>query len=155
MTYVLLFSQSWQSLSASTGYEDLSKVTLAPIHTFDNAKKAIAELKAQLEDISKEELGKISSAGEQTSNNKECSLLTIDRLYYWIWFSFTVKAVQILQTGEPLKREEFLESKLFQYVATTNKTLKYQKPFPPSMTDLKAQTCLKFKSEIKLALQVA
>ncbi|XP_056616838.1 E3 ubiquitin-protein ligase TRIM16 [Triplophysa dalaica] len=77
------FLQSWQSLSASTGYEDLSKVTLAPNHTFDNAKKAIAELKAQLEDISKEELGKISSA---------------------------VKEVQILQTGEPLKREEFLEN---------------------------------------------
>lgn len=60
------FPQSWQSLSAPTGYEDLSKVILAPHHTFDNAKKAIAELKAQLEDISKEELSKISSAGEQT-----------------------------------------------------------------------------------------
>lgn len=60
------FPQSWQSLSTPTGYEDLSKVTLAPHHTFDNAKKAIAELKAQLEDVSKEELSKISSAGEQT-----------------------------------------------------------------------------------------
>ncbi|ROK15796.1 Tripartite motif-containing protein 16 [Anabarilius grahami] len=56
------FLQSWQSLSAPSGYEDLSKVTLAPHHTFDNAKKAISELKVQLEEISKEELNKISSA---------------------------------------------------------------------------------------------
>ncbi|XP_051506912.1 tripartite motif-containing protein 16-like [Myxocyprinus asiaticus] len=76
------FLQSWQSLSAPSGYEDLSKVTLAPHHTFDNAKKAISELKVQLEDISKGELNKISSA---------------------------VKEVQILQTLEPVKREEFLE----------------------------------------------
>uniref|UniRef100_A0A8C1L4P8 Tripartite motif-containing protein 16-like n=1 Tax=Cyprinus carpio TaxID=7962 RepID=A0A8C1L4P8_CYPCA len=56
------FLQSWQSLSAPSGYEDLSKVTLAPHHTFDNAKKVIFDLKVQLEDISKEELNKISLA---------------------------------------------------------------------------------------------
>ncbi|KAK2896517.1 hypothetical protein Q8A67_011005 [Cirrhinus molitorella] len=76
------FLQSWQSLSAPSGYEDLSKVTLAPHHTFDNAKKAIFDLKVQLEDISKEELNKISSA---------------------------VKEVKILQTLDPAKREELLE----------------------------------------------
>ncbi|XP_016123933.1 tripartite motif-containing protein 16 [Sinocyclocheilus grahami] len=76
------FLQSWQSLSAPSGYEDLSKLTLAPHHTFDNAKKAIFDLKVQLEDISKEELNKISSA---------------------------VKEVKILQTLDPAKREEFLE----------------------------------------------
>ncbi|XP_052427944.1 tripartite motif-containing protein 16-like [Carassius gibelio] len=76
------FLQSWQSLSAPSGYEDLSKVKLDPHHTFDNAKKAIFDLKVQLEDISKEELNKISSA---------------------------VKEVRILQTLDPAKREEFLE----------------------------------------------
>nr|XP_003199766.2 tripartite motif-containing protein 16 isoform X2 [Danio rerio] len=76
------FLQSWQSLSAPSGYEDLSKVTLAPHHTFDNAKKAISDLKVQMEDISKEELNKISSA---------------------------VNEVKILQTVDPAKREEFFE----------------------------------------------
>nr|XP_055026945.1 E3 ubiquitin-protein ligase TRIM16 [Misgurnus anguillicaudatus] len=76
------FLQSWQALSAPSGYEDLSKVTLAPHHSFEDAKKAIAALKVQVEDISKDELNKIYSA---------------------------VKAVQILQIAEPLKREEFLE----------------------------------------------
>ncbi|RXN24837.1 tripartite motif-containing 16-like protein [Labeo rohita] len=80
--YFSFATKSWQSLSAPSGYEDLSKVTLAPHHTFDDAKKAIFDLKVQLEDVSKEEVNKISSA---------------------------VKEVKILQTVDPSKREEFLE----------------------------------------------
>lgn len=55
--------KSWQSLSAPSGYEDLSKVTVAPIRSFDKAKKAISALKVQVEDASKGEVNKISSAG--------------------------------------------------------------------------------------------
>ncbi|XP_066535735.1 tripartite motif-containing protein 16-like [Hoplias malabaricus] len=76
------FLQSWQSLSAPSGYEDLSKVALAHQHSFDKAKKAISELKVQLEDVSKEELNKISSA---------------------------VREVQILHILEPKTREDFLQ----------------------------------------------
>uniref|UniRef100_A0A8B9GNZ0 Tripartite motif-containing protein 16-like n=1 Tax=Astyanax mexicanus TaxID=7994 RepID=A0A8B9GNZ0_ASTMX len=76
------FLQSWQSLSAPSGYEDLTKVALAQKHSFDKAKKAISELKMQLEDVSKEELSKIASA---------------------------VREVQILQTLEPKTREDFLQ----------------------------------------------
>lgn len=59
----LIWPQSWQSLSAPSGYEDLSKVTLAPLHSFDKVKKAISEFKVQVEDVSKGEMNKISSAG--------------------------------------------------------------------------------------------
>lgn len=59
----LFWLQSWQSLSGPSGYEDLSKVTLDPVHSFDKVKKAISELKVQVEDVSKGELNKISSAG--------------------------------------------------------------------------------------------
>ncbi|KAL7890129.1 hypothetical protein AOLI_G00023870 [Acnodon oligacanthus] len=76
------FLQSWQSLSAPSGYEDLSKVTLAQQHSFEKAKKAISELKVQLEDVSKDELSKISSA---------------------------VREVQILHALEPKTREDFLQ----------------------------------------------
>ncbi|KAL7877659.1 hypothetical protein SRHO_G00043020 [Serrasalmus rhombeus] len=76
------FLQSWQSLSAPSGYEDLSKVTLAQQHSFEKAKKAISELKVQLEDVSKDELSKISSA---------------------------VRDVQILHALEPKTREDFLQ----------------------------------------------
>ncbi|KAF5900924.1 tripartite motif-containing protein 16-like, partial [Clarias magur] len=76
------FLQSWQSLSTPSGYEDLSKLTLASLHSFDNVKKAISELKVQVEDVSKGELSKISSAA---------------------------KEVQILQILEPKRREEFLQ----------------------------------------------
>ncbi|XP_062851182.1 tripartite motif-containing protein 16 [Trichomycterus rosablanca] len=76
------FLQSWQSLSSPSGYEDLSKLTLAPHPSFDKAKKAISELKVQLEDISKVELTQISSA---------------------------VREVKILQTLEPTTRDEFLQ----------------------------------------------
>ncbi|XP_026798548.2 tripartite motif-containing protein 16 [Pangasianodon hypophthalmus] len=76
------FLQSWQALSAPSGYEDLSKVTLAPLHSFDKVKKAISELKIQVEDASKGELNKISSA---------------------------VREVQILQILEPKTREDFLK----------------------------------------------
>ncbi|XP_072532993.1 tripartite motif-containing protein 16 [Salminus brasiliensis] len=76
------FLQSWQSLSAPSGYEDLAKVALVQQHSFDKAKKAISELKVQLEDVSKEELSRISSA---------------------------VREVQILQTLEPKTREDFLQ----------------------------------------------
>ncbi|KAL6487325.1 hypothetical protein MHYP_G00039510 [Metynnis hypsauchen] len=76
------FLQSWQSLSAPSGYEDLSKVTLAQQHSFEKTKKAISELKVQLEDVSKDELSKISSA---------------------------VREVQILRVLEPKTREDFLQ----------------------------------------------
>ncbi|XP_058241460.1 tripartite motif-containing protein 16 [Hemibagrus wyckioides] len=76
------FLQSWQSLSAPSGYEDLSKVSLAHIHSFDKVKKAISELKVQVEDVSKVELNKISSAARE---------------------------VQILQILEPKTRDEFLQ----------------------------------------------
>ncbi|XP_026997715.2 tripartite motif-containing protein 16 [Tachysurus fulvidraco] len=76
------FLQSWQSLSAPSGYEDLSKVSLAPVHSFDKVKKAISDLKVQVEDVSKLELNKISSAASE---------------------------VQILQILEPKKRDEFLQ----------------------------------------------
>ncbi|XP_028826040.1 tripartite motif-containing protein 16 [Denticeps clupeoides] len=76
------FLLSWQSLSSPSGYEDLTRVTLAPSYSFNPTKKAISDLKTQLEDVSKTELGKISSA---------------------------VNNVQILQTLEPTTREEFLQ----------------------------------------------
>ncbi|XP_026879319.2 tripartite motif-containing protein 16 [Electrophorus electricus] len=76
------FLQSWQALTGPSGYEDLSKTALVPQHTFDKAKKAISDLKVQLEDVSKEELSKISHA---------------------------VRDVQILQTVHPKTREEFLQ----------------------------------------------
>ena len=43
-------------------------MTLAQQHSFDKAKKAISELKVQLEDVSKEELNKISSAGQYSTD---------------------------------------------------------------------------------------
>lgn len=61
--YPLFWPQSWQSLSAPSGYEDLSKVTPSPLHSFDKVKKTISELKVKVEDVSKEEMHKISSAG--------------------------------------------------------------------------------------------
>lgn len=76
------FLQSWKSLSAPSGYEDLSKVTLAPLHSFDKVKKAISELKVRVEDVSKGELNKISSAARE---------------------------VKILQILDPKTREEFLQ----------------------------------------------
>ncbi|XP_076830922.1 tripartite motif-containing protein 16 [Brachyhypopomus gauderio] len=76
------FLQSWQALTGPSGYEDLSKTTLVPQHSFDKAKKAISDLKVQLEDVSKEELNRISQA---------------------------VSDVQILQTVQPKTREEFLQ----------------------------------------------
>ncbi|XP_012695833.2 tripartite motif-containing protein 16 [Clupea harengus] len=76
------FLLSWQSLSAPSGYEDLTKVALAPSFSFEPTKRAIAELKAQLDEVSKMEVAKISS---------------------------TVNDVHILQTLEPTKREEFLQ----------------------------------------------
>ncbi|KAI5606811.1 tripartite motif-containing protein 16 isoform X2, partial [Silurus asotus] len=76
------FLQSWESLSAPTGYEDLSKVTLSPLYSFDKVKKTISELKVQIENVSNGELNKVSSAARE---------------------------VQILQILEPRKREEFLQ----------------------------------------------
>ncbi|XP_030627804.1 tripartite motif-containing protein 16 [Chanos chanos] len=76
------FLQSWQSLSSPSGYEDLAKVSVAPNHSFDLAKKAIAEFKVQLEEVSKGEIQKISTA---------------------------IKEVHILQNVEPKTREDFLE----------------------------------------------
>ncbi|KAG5266754.1 hypothetical protein AALO_G00235850 [Alosa alosa] len=76
------FLLSWQSLSAASGYEDLTKVALAPSFSFEPTKRAIGELKAQLEEVGKVEMAKISS---------------------------TVNDVRILQTLEPRTREEFLQ----------------------------------------------
>jgi len=76
------FLLSWQSLSAPSGYEDLTKVSVAPSFTFEPTKRTIAELKAHLEEVTQAEVTKISS---------------------------TVDDVRILQTLEPTKREEFLQ----------------------------------------------
>ncbi|XP_038846805.1 tripartite motif-containing protein 16 [Salvelinus namaycush] len=56
------FLQSWQSLSGPSGYEDLNNVTVVPYYSFDGAKRAIAALKVQVEEINKTEISKIASA---------------------------------------------------------------------------------------------
>lgn len=78
------FLQSWHSLSGPSGYEDLNNVSVAPNYSFDAAKKAIAALKVQVEEISKEEVNKVSTA---------------------------IKEVHILQPLEPKKEETFVKAK--------------------------------------------
>lgn len=56
------FLQSWQSLSGPSGYEDLNNVSVAPNYSFDSTKRAIAALKLQVEEVSKMEMSKISTA---------------------------------------------------------------------------------------------
>ncbi|XP_036402763.1 tripartite motif-containing protein 16 [Megalops cyprinoides] len=76
------FIQSWQSLSAPSGYEDVSNITVNSLSSFGPTRKAISELKERLADTCKGELLKISAA---------------------------VKEVDILQAQEPQTREDFLQ----------------------------------------------
>ncbi|XP_046884756.1 tripartite motif-containing protein 16 [Hypomesus transpacificus] len=78
------FLQSWQSLSGPSGYEDLNGVTVAPHYSFDATKRAIAALKVQVEEVSKVEVSKVSSA---------------------------IKEVYILQPLEPMKKEVSMKLK--------------------------------------------
>ncbi|KAJ8013793.1 hypothetical protein DPEC_G00033480 [Dallia pectoralis] len=77
------FLQSWQSLAGPSGYEDLNNVIVAPSYSFDGAKRAIAALKVQVEEVNKNEISKITSA---------------------------VKEVQIVQTLAPTARRELEDS---------------------------------------------
>ncbi|KAK1791580.1 hypothetical protein P4O66_013580 [Electrophorus voltai] len=97
------FLQSWQALTGPSGYEDLSKTALVPQHTFDKAKKAISDLKVQLEDVSKEELSKISHAGcERCSNSADCApknkggVFTIISIFINVHASETLEKLQLL-----------------------------------------------------------
>nr|XP_046207901.1 tripartite motif-containing protein 16 [Oncorhynchus gorbuscha] len=81
------FLHSWQSLSGPSGYEDLNNVTVVPYYSFDGAKRAIAALKVQVEEINKTEISKIASA---------------------------VKEVHIIQPLEHMAREE-LETNTREY----------------------------------------
>ncbi|XP_047458292.1 tripartite motif-containing protein 16 [Mugil cephalus] len=65
------FLQSWQSLSGPSGYEDLNNISVAPYHSFDSTKRAIAALKLQVEEISKIEMSKISGAVKEVYITQE------------------------------------------------------------------------------------
>ncbi|XP_037126797.1 tripartite motif-containing protein 16-like [Syngnathus acus] len=82
------FLQSWQSLSGPSGYEDLNNVSIAPNFSFDATKRAIAALKLQVEEISKKETMKISTAVKEVyitedsekKSRRESSFVTEPRM---------------------------------------------------------------------------
>ncbi|XP_029926506.1 tripartite motif-containing protein 16 [Myripristis murdjan] len=70
------FLQSWQSLSGPSGYEDLNNIAVAPYYSFDATKRAIAAMRLQVEEVSKTELSKISSAVKEVYITQEISTQT-------------------------------------------------------------------------------
>ncbi|KAJ0067120.1 hypothetical protein NL108_012843 [Boleophthalmus pectinirostris] len=56
------FLQSWQSLAGPSGYEDLNRISVAPNYSFDSTKRAVASLKLQVEEVTKQEMSKISAS---------------------------------------------------------------------------------------------
>ncbi|XP_071770280.1 tripartite motif-containing protein 16 [Centroberyx gerrardi] len=70
------FLQSWQSLSGPSGYEDLNNISVAPYYSFDATKRAIAALKLQVEEVSKTEISKISTAVKEVYITEELETKT-------------------------------------------------------------------------------
>ncbi|KAL0964605.1 hypothetical protein UPYG_G00326350 [Umbra pygmaea] len=85
------FLQSWQSLAGPSGYEDLNDVMVAPNYSFDGAKRAIASMKLQVEELSKTEISKITSAVKEVHIVKTKQSM----------------AMREIQHSEPKTREEF------------------------------------------------
>ncbi|XP_072293429.1 tripartite motif-containing protein 16 [Eucyclogobius newberryi] len=56
------FLQSWQSLSGPSGYEDLNSISVTPYYSFDATKRAVAAMKLQVEEVTKQEMSKISAS---------------------------------------------------------------------------------------------
>uniref|UniRef100_A0AAV2JIA7 B30.2/SPRY domain-containing protein n=1 Tax=Knipowitschia caucasica TaxID=637954 RepID=A0AAV2JIA7_KNICA len=65
------FLQSWQSLSGPSGYEDLNSITVTPNYSFDATKRAVATLKLQVEEVTKQEISKISATVKEVYITKE------------------------------------------------------------------------------------
>ncbi|XP_068182815.1 tripartite motif-containing protein 16 isoform X2 [Antennarius striatus] len=65
------FLQSWQNLSGPSGYEDLNNVSIVPYYSFDSAKRAVATLKLQVEEVCKTEMSNISGAVKEVHITEE------------------------------------------------------------------------------------
>lgn len=65
------FLQSWQSLSGPSGYEDLNNISVVPYYSFDATKRAVAALKLQVEEVTKQEMSKISASVKEVYITQE------------------------------------------------------------------------------------
>ncbi|XP_047207805.1 tripartite motif-containing protein 16-like [Girardinichthys multiradiatus] len=97
------FLQSWQSLSGPSGYEDLNNITVIPNYSFDAAKRAIAALKFQVDEVSKTEMMKISGAVKEVCITQEAKEVEIKSRRE------SIVSVDARIGEEPRIREDFLK----------------------------------------------
>lgn len=95
------FLQSWQSLSGPSGYEDLNNISVTPHYSFDATKKAIAAMKLQVEEVSKTEMSKISSAVKEVHVTEEAAEAKTRR--------DSILREEPRRREEPKTREDFMQ----------------------------------------------
>ncbi|XP_030634272.1 uncharacterized protein LOC115815458 [Chanos chanos] len=102
------FLQSFSSLSASPGSEDLPSITVSPHLSFEDVGKSVSQLKERLEDFWKKEFGRLYS--------KVFSVLFLYFSFYCEHFKslmnpfvFQERNIEIIPLPEPKTREQFLE----------------------------------------------
>ncbi|XP_034537699.1 tripartite motif-containing protein 16-like isoform X2 [Notolabrus celidotus] len=94
------FLQSWQSLSGPSGYEDLNNISVVPNYSFDATKRAIAKLKLQVEEVSKDEMSKISGAVKEVYVTQEGETKTRGE---------SILREELKPRDDPRTREDFLQ----------------------------------------------